>query len=100
MPRRNPHHSTTELPGVDTRQAVLSPPISLYAVALPAYNQLYYSNGTLREDPTPLPRYTRNPEDAEDPPPPPVVCKQTPPTKLPLSPSAEPTGPDSVVTRA
>ncbi|OSD08346.1 hypothetical protein PYCCODRAFT_1462594 [Trametes coccinea BRFM310] len=100
MPRRNPYHSTTELPGVDSREAMLSPPISPYSVALPAYNQLYYSNGTLREDPTPLPRYTRNPEDAEDPPLPPVVCKQTPPTKLPLSPSAETTGTDSITTRA
>ncbi|KAI0374665.1 hypothetical protein BV20DRAFT_1032769 [Pilatotrama ljubarskyi] len=66
--------------------ATFPPPSLPYAQALPAYNQLYYSNGTLREDPTPLPRYTRDAKDAEDPPPPPVACKQTPPTKLPLSP--------------
>lgn len=73
---------------IDMRQAAFPPASLPYAQALPAYNQLYYSNGTLREDPTPLPRYTRDPKDAEDPPPPPVVCKQVPPTKLPLSPVA------------
>ncbi|OJT04356.1 hypothetical protein TRAPUB_4990 [Trametes pubescens] len=102
VPRRNTHLPVVDLSTqvgeavcptapieacpVDMRQVAFPPPSLPYAQALPAYNQLYYSNGTLREDPTPLPRYTRDPKDAEDPPPPPVVCKQVPPTKLPLSP--------------
>ncbi|KAI8982858.1 hypothetical protein BD414DRAFT_87015 [Trametes punicea] len=88
LPRRTFQLPIAELPGLEMRQAVLPPPSLPYAIALPAYSQLYYSNGTLREDPTPLPRYTRNPEDAVDPQPSPVVCKQTPATKLPLSPTA------------
>ncbi|KAI0780426.1 hypothetical protein BD413DRAFT_463126 [Trametes elegans] len=90
-PRRDPHQPTVELlssrGAPETRQTPMPPPSLPYAQSLPAYNQLYHSNGMLREDPTPLPRYTRNPEDAEDPPPAPVVvCKQTPSAKLPLSP--------------
>ncbi|KAI0647549.1 hypothetical protein C8Q79DRAFT_926031 [Trametes meyenii] len=75
----------TSPPAFNASYSALPPPSMPYAQALPAYSQLYHSNGMLREDPTPLPRYTRNAEDAEDAPPPPVVYKQTPPTKLPLS---------------
>ncbi|KAH9900871.1 hypothetical protein C8Q73DRAFT_742630 [Cubamyces lactineus] len=87
LPRRNPQLSVVDLPGVDVPQSGLLSPSLSYSQALPAYNQLYHRDGSLREDPTPLPRYTRDPKDAEDPPPPPVVCKQTPPTKLPLTPT-------------
>ncbi|KAI0820212.1 hypothetical protein BC628DRAFT_1413256 [Trametes gibbosa] len=75
---------------VEMRDAAFQPASLPYAQALPAYNQLFHPNGMLREDPTPLPRYTRDPKDAEDPPLPPVVCKQTPSTKLPLSSTTAP----------
>ncbi|KAI0636421.1 hypothetical protein C8Q77DRAFT_1050596 [Trametes polyzona] len=77
--------SPAEVSPAETRQATHLPASMPYAQALPAYHQLFHSNGVLREDPTPLPRYTRHPEDAEDLPPAPAVCKQTTPTKLPLS---------------
>ncbi|KAH9848888.1 hypothetical protein C2E23DRAFT_841980 [Lenzites betulinus] len=81
--------ASAECGAINMREAAFQPASLPYAQALPPYNQLFHPNGMLREDPTPLPRYTRDPKDAEDPPPPPVVCKQTPPTKLSIPASSE-----------
>lgn len=82
---------------VEMRQAAFPPASLPYAQALPAYSQLFYANGSLREDPTPLPRYTRDPRDAEDPPPPFVLpnLKQTSPSKPPMSSAPTISGLDS-----